>query len=136
MLPDDTHSILLIDDDPTILFLFTAVARRNGLECVTAADGSTALERIRDGEYDVIVLDLNLPQVDGREILRMMRHEAPQLLERTIVVSAASEELLAELRATAGVWRVVRKPVDIRDLEGEVLACLGEQLVRRAAVKE
>ncbi|HEX9986286.1 MAG TPA: response regulator [Thermoanaerobaculia bacterium] len=132
MLPDDPlHSVLVIDDDPTILLLLGAVARRNGLVCVTASDGESALTHIRGGTFDVILLDLNLPAVDGFEVLRIMREETPHLLQRTIVVSGAPREMLDELRAKAGVWRVVRKPVDIRDLEGEVMACLGEHLIRQ-----
>jgi two-component system OmpR family response regulator len=132
MLPDDpTHSVLVIDDDPTILLLLGAVARRNGLACVTASDGESALGQIRGRDFDVILLDLNLPTVNGFEVLRVIRDDAPRLLVRTIVVSGAPREMLDELRATAGVWRVIAKPVDIRDLESEVMACLGEQLIRR-----
>lgn len=72
MLPPAT-SILVIDDDPDLLMLLTKMLSRIGASTDTAETGSEGLSRLKDRPYDLLVLDLMLPDIDGYVILKQLR---------------------------------------------------------------
>ncbi len=67
--------ILTADDDPTTTAIIRAVVSRNGMDCETAPDGRAALERARALVPDAMILDVNMPYLDGFEVLAAMRNE-------------------------------------------------------------
>jgi CheY-like chemotaxis protein len=115
-------NLLLIDDDEAIRTLIHAIFRRNDVVVDSAADGAAALERLRRREYDAILLDLMLPGVNGFEVIRDLKSRNPKLLDRTIVLTAASDRTLRDFTDGRLVRRVMRKPFDVGDLMREVLA--------------
>ena len=66
-------TILLVDDDPALLSTLSLNLRARGHEVLTAETGEAALEVARDGDPDVVVLDLGLPDLAGTEVLRQLR---------------------------------------------------------------
>ena len=66
-------TILLVDDDPALLSTLSINLRARGHEVLTAETGEAALEVARDGDPDVVVLDLGLPDLAGTEVLRQLR---------------------------------------------------------------
>ncbi|PYQ48254.1 MAG: hypothetical protein DMF59_16580 [Acidobacteria bacterium] len=88
---------------------------RAGFECDFVSDGEAALQKIDGGQYAVIVLDLILPGISGIEILSQLRASRPALLERTIVMTGASNGILRNVDVTR-VHSVIRKPFDISDM--------------------
>jgi CheY-like chemotaxis protein len=117
--------ILIAEDDPHLRGLFALLVRRMGNADYTAvSDGKAALEHLHDRHYDVVVLDLMMPQVNGYEVIdAMARMSRPR--PAVIVVSAAldTSELNAEV-----VTFVVRKPFDI-----ELMAAILEETAQRLA---
>ena len=76
MLPSDAQ-ILVVDDDPSLLDLLSKMLSRIGVTPDTASDGNAALDSLRsDNSYDLLILDLMLPDIDGFEILTQVRNEA------------------------------------------------------------
>ena len=73
--------ILIIDDDPGIRGLLTVVLNRKGFECAVAIDGAEAQKLLRVHDYDAILLDLMLPQLNGFEVLRFLKAERRAMLE-------------------------------------------------------
>ena len=120
--------ILIVDADLAVQRLLAALATRNFLEPVIAANGTTALLRLETERFDVIVLDLDLPELNGTDVLRFLYDTQPHLLERTLVVTAAPESLYRDCPYSACTWTVVRKPLEVEPLEQQLLECYAEHL--------
>ena len=115
--------VLVVDDDEAIQVLMRAIFRRQDVVVDVAGDGDIALERLRHRHYDVILLDLMLPIVNGFDVIRELKWCEPDLLARTIVLTAASDRVLRNFEDAALVRRVMRKPFDLGELIAEVLSC-------------
>ncbi len=124
--PGTALRLLFVDDDEGIQQLMTTVFRRRTdvvAECV--GDGEAALKRLRAQRYDVVVLDLMLPVRNGFEVIRELKSREPDLLPRTIVLTAVAQSTLRDFDDAGLVRRVMRKPFELDELVGEVLACGG-----------
>jgi signal transduction histidine kinase len=77
-------SILLVDDQPARLLSYEAILYGLGVQCVRALSGAQALERLLEQEFAAILLDVNMPEMDGFEVARLVR-EHPRL-ERTPII--------------------------------------------------
>ena len=115
--------VLIVDDDDGIQTLMKALLRRREVIVDSASDGDAALRKMRERSYDSIVLDLMLPKVNGFEVVRELKTTSPELLKRTIVVTAVSDHALRGFEDSELVRRVLRKPFDINEFIDEVLAC-------------
>ncbi|MGE5073205.1 MAG: response regulator, partial [Anaerolineae bacterium] len=71
----DGMTLLLADDDATIVDSLAPFLERSGFHVLSASDGAAALERIRSHHPNVIILDVLMPRMDGREVLRRLRRE-------------------------------------------------------------
>jgi DNA-binding response OmpR family regulator len=118
--------VLVVDDDDGIQTLMRALLVRREVNVDSASDGDAALRKLRECSYDSIVLDLMLPKVNGFEVVRDLKARAPELLKRTIVVTAVSNLALRDFKDSELVRRVMRKPFDINEFIDEVLACAAE----------
>lgn len=118
--------VLVVEDDPGIQSLLAAVVRRAGCEATLCEDGDGALKSLAEREPDAILLDLLMPHTDGFAVLRYMKKAAPQLLPRTIVVTAAGGAALRR-GELALVACVMRKPLDIQMLGDEIGICLARR---------
>src|SRR3712207_7892379 len=70
---DRSPRILLVDDEPPIQTLLSFPLQRDGYEVIAASDGQEALTRFSEQPFDLVVLDLMLPKVDGLEVCRRLR---------------------------------------------------------------
>jgi DNA-binding response OmpR family regulator len=86
-MPTD-HPILVVDDDPKIRQLVRTYLERDGYRVVVAADGRRALEAIETERPALVVLDLMLPEVDGRAVIRRVRRDGPEPTVPILVLSA------------------------------------------------
>ncbi|NMD46354.1 MAG: response regulator, partial [Propionibacterium sp.] len=79
----DRPSLLLVDDDPGITSGLSPVLERDGFRVAVAEDGLAALAAVAAGDVDIVVLDVMMPGLDGRETLRRLRrdgHTVPVVL--------------------------------------------------------
>lgn len=120
--------ILIVESDPSVQALLSAVVRRNHLQPVIAADGASALMWLAAEEFDVVLLDLLLPRLNGMDVLRHIADSMPLLLDRIIVVTAAPESLYRDCPMVADTRRVLPKPLLLDVLEEELLECYAERL--------
>jgi CheY-like chemotaxis protein len=118
--------VLIVDDDAAIQTLMQTLLRRRELVVESAGDGETALRLLRRQAYDTVVLDLMLPKVNGFEVIRDLKANAPKVLDRTIVVTAASDMTLRDFEDGKRVRRVLRKPFDVDEFVNEVLSCVDQ----------
>ncbi|HYC92491.1 MAG TPA: response regulator [Thermoanaerobaculia bacterium] len=118
--------VLVVEDDPAIRRLVTMVLQRNGFQVDAAADGLEAVLKLGLSEYEVIVLDLMMPNLDGFTFLNTFAKEEPERLRKVIVTSAASPAVIRE-RMDREPFRVLPKPFDIGELVASVRACISAQ---------
>ena len=103
--------VLVAEDDPAIRVLLVEALEAAGFRVSPVRDGFAALNEVRRAAPDVVVLDLNLPLLDGQEFLDAWRTVAPSLDVPILVLSASSE--LPPLFASVGVQDHIVKPFDI-----------------------
>jgi CheY-like chemotaxis protein len=122
MSPAALDVLLIEDDGPTQSFL-RALCRRLALTVYSVTDGDAAVAYLARVEPAVIVLDLYLPKLNGFDVLEILRRQQPHLVERVIVVTAASEHDLELAGSLGRVHSLLRKPVDLDTLALQLLAC-------------
>ena len=115
--------VLMVEDDHATLSLLAAIAKREGFDALLAPNGEEAMSMLTQHEIDAMVLDLLLPRVNGFDILRHCKCKFPGLLERTIVITAASEQTYSDCEELRLVRRFYRKPLDFIDLTSALHAC-------------
>jgi len=113
--------ILVVDDEPKIVRLARDYLEKNGFRVVTAADGPSALAMARREKPDLIVLDLLLPGMDGREVCRILRAESAVPI---IMLTALSEESDQIAGLEIGADDYIVKPFSPRALVARVRALL------------
>jgi CheY-like chemotaxis protein len=91
-----------------------------------ARDGSRGLECVRDGSPDVVLLDLDLPDMHGSEVLRVLRSEPDTADLPVIVITAAAADGEAEALLAAGADAFLTKPVDVARLRELALGRVAE----------
>jgi DNA-binding response OmpR family regulator len=115
--------LLVIDDDVAIQRLLGVVFRRHSFVVEHAFDGQAGLRELRTSVPDAVLLDLMMPGLNGFEVVRELKRIAPELLARTIVLTAASESTLRNFDDANAIRRLIRKPFDLSELVREVLSC-------------
>ena len=118
------RDVLVVDDDAATRALLVVLLSRAGLTVHTASNGEEAAEALDHCEVDAIVMDLFMPKLNGPDLLERLTHERRDLLPHVIVLSAAPEALLGEVRRKYPIWCAMRKPADISDLMENVLDCM------------
>lgn len=113
--------ILVIDDEESILNLVTAYLRQEGYEYYTASDGPTGLKAARVYNPDLIVLDINLPGMDGIELLSQLRRESDVYV---IMLTAKAEETDKVIGLSMGADDYLTKPFSPRELIARVKSAL------------
>jgi DNA-binding response OmpR family regulator len=113
--------ILLVDDEQPIQTLLSFPLQRDGYEVVAASDGQEALNRFAEQAFDLVVLDLMLPKVDGLEVCRRMRARSAVPI---IMLTAKSEEIDKVLGLELGADDYITKPFSMREFRSRVKAAL------------
>ena len=113
--------ILVVDDEPKIVRLTRDYFEKNGYRVVTAGDGQSALTTARREKPDLIILDLMLPGMDGREVCRILRRESDVPI---IMLTALAEEVDQVTGLEIGADDYITKPFSPRTLVARVRALL------------
>jgi two-component system alkaline phosphatase synthesis response regulator PhoP len=113
--------ILVVDDEPKIVKQARDYLERSGFRVVTAGDGKTALAQARHARPDLIVLDLNLPEMDGLDVCRTLRRESDVPI---IMLTARVDETDRLIGLELGADDYITKPFSPRELVARVRAVL------------
>jgi PAS domain S-box-containing protein len=112
--------VLVVDDNADSAEMIAALVSRWGHEVMQAHDGPTALALCERFSFDVVLLDIGLPEMDGYEVARRLRARQPALRPRIIAVSGYGREGDRLKSAEAGFDEHLVKPVDFAALEREI----------------
>ncbi len=115
-------SILAIEDDPTLLDLLKIHMSDIQCELDTATDGQEGLDKVLSNRYDLIILDVMLPSIDGFEVCKRIR--ANNVSTPVLMLTAKSEEIDKILGLELGADDYVVKPFSVRELLARVKALL------------
>ena len=115
-------TVLLAEDDAAIAEPLSRALQREGYEVSVADDGLVALEHVRGGGVDLLVLDLGLPGMDGLEVCRRIRLEVPDL--PVLMLTARTDEVDFVVGLDAGADDYVGKPFRLAELLARVRALL------------
>lgn len=108
------NTILIVEDEPTLLEAVSIMVRRKGFQVIQAKDGSAAIELIRNNHLDAMLLDMTLPGKSSREVFQEAERHQPEMV--VIVTSAHSQEKVARSFEGLTVKHFIRKPFTIDDL--------------------
>jgi len=118
---EHTPRILLVDDEQSIQTLLSFPLRKDGYEVVQATDGREALARFGETTFDLVVLDVMLPRLDGLEVCRRMRARSSVPI---IMLTAKAEEIDKVLGLELGADDYITKPFSLREFRSRVKAAL------------
>jgi len=110
--------VLVADDDPVVLSLVRTAIENFGMECVTVQDGRAAAETIRRTRPHAAVLDVNMPAMDGYEVLSTIRSE--ELPVRVILLTARQQESDVIRGFTLGADDYIVKPFSPMELVARI----------------
>jgi CheY-like chemotaxis protein len=120
-----SKNVLVVDDSATIRKFVAAALQLKGYRAITAADGMEALEKMPAQVIDVIITDLNMPDMDGYELIRTIR-ESPQYRDIPILVLSSMTDTQHKNDALElGVQAYLEKPLSVEAIQLEVDRCLG-----------
>ena len=122
-------TILVVDDEPQITRLAQDYLVRDGFRVFVAADGGAALTLARHEQPDLVVLDLNLPGMDGLEVCRTLRRSSDVPI---VMLTARAEETDRLIGLELGADDYITKPFSPRELVARVRAVLDTRARRRA----
>src|SRR6266508_6168107 len=113
--------ILLVDDEQAVQTLLTYPLRKEGYDVVGATDGQEALDRFAEQRFDLVVLDIMLPKLDGIEVCRRMRTRSQVPI---IMLTAKGDEVDKVVGLEMGADDYITKPFSVREFRSRVKAAL------------
>lgn len=121
---DETQPrVLVADDDQSIRQLLCTIVRREQLAVDCVADGQEAIDRLREHEYSVILLDLMMPRVDGFAVIEYLRAHPQTLKPVVLVITAYADQQFKKVDPEV-VAGVLRKPFEIAEIGNIVRLCV------------
>ena len=113
--------ILLVDDEESIQTLLAYPLRKEGYEVVVAGDGQEGLDQFAAGRFDLVVLDVMMPRIDGIEVCRRLRSRSQVPI---IMLTARDDEVDKVLGLEIGADDYITKPFSVREFRSRVKAAL------------
>ena len=117
----DAARILLVDDEQAVQTLLTYPLRKEGYEVIGALDGQEALDRFAEQRFDLVVLDIMLPKLDGIEVCRRLRTRSQVPI---IMLTAKGDEGDKVVGLEIGADDYITKPFSVREFRSRVKAAL------------
>ena len=107
--------ILLVDDDDFIVRLLSLLLTKSGYEIITASDGKDAVRILSEQQFDLLIVDLMMPEMDGLVFLNWIRQETKATLPILILTGMVTADTEQQVMA-AGASALLYKPIKIPDL--------------------
>ena len=114
--------VLIVDDDPDMTSIFSLGLQDEGFEVYTYNDPLEVLSQFRPNFYDLLLVDISMPKINGIDLSRQLLELDPNVKICFITAGEANIEVLRELYPTRGIGCFIRKPVTIDQLVRRVKA--------------
>jgi DNA-binding response OmpR family regulator len=124
-------AILIVDDEPNIVMSLEFLMRKNGYQVGIARNGTEALAAIDQTPYDLVLLDVMMPDVDGYQVCRAIRQNAARAAAKVVFLSAKSQPADVEQGYAAGADLYISKPFSTRQLMEKVRELLAGNLTEK-----
>jgi len=131
---DGRGTILIVDDEPNNRAVLERHLERQGYTVVSAGDGAAALEIVQRASCDVVLLDVRMPGMDGREVLRRIKQDQATRDIPVVMISAADDLSTIAACIEAGAEDFLPKPFDQVILRARVGACIEKKRLRNLEV--
>ena len=126
---ENQSTVLIVDDEPSIRISLRTILSGLGFGVVEAARGEEAVSLVRTAQFDIVLLDINMPGLGGIEVCRLMRKNAPLLPIVMLTVQSSEDRKVEALDAGADDY--ITKPFQLRELIARIRAA-----VRRNRITE
>jgi two-component system KDP operon response regulator KdpE len=121
-LNDNQSTVLIVDDEASIRISLRTILSGIGFSVVEAARGEEAISLVRSAEFDIVLLDINMPGLGGIEVCRSMRKNAPLLPIVMLTVQGSEDRKVEALDAGADDY--ITKPFQLRELIARIRAAV------------
>ena len=132
-MPNGSTRILLVDDEQSIQTLLSYPLRKDGYHVTSAQDGREALQRFEEARFDLVILDLMLPKLDGVEVCRQLRSRSQVPI---IMLTAKGSETDKVAGLEVGADDYITKPFSMREFRSRVKAALRRSRMGGEAVDD
>jgi len=130
--PHPTHpvvqrTILVVDDILSVRYYHSYILKKAGFKCETASDGVEALQKLRMGAIDLVLLDVIMPNLNGWDFIKQLRHEPALAKIPVLVISSEplSDKVCKESSAGMGAVGYAKKPISPESLYPIIEQLLG-----------
>ena len=120
---NDKASILIVDDEEVVRRSHLRSLAVTGCHTEAASDGEEALQVMEQHPFDVVLLDLRMPGLDGMEVLRTLKERWPD--SEVVVITGYPTIESAKEAVRLGAHNYIAKPVDVKDVHAVIQECLG-----------
>jgi len=131
---DEKKSILIVDDEESIREIFRRILEVNGYNVETAETGLQAVEKFKEKYYNLSLLDIRLPDMEGTELLNKLHKQSPKTMKIMVTGYPTLENAMKSLNIGADAYVV--KPVDPSELVKTINVKLQEQEAAEAMGQE
>ena len=114
------RTILAVDDSATVRKFISVALSMQGFEVVTACDGMDALEKLPDQQVDLVITDLNMPNMDGFELIKALRENPNYKNLPVIILTSLNDEESKGRSARVGANSYIVKPFSLEKIQYEV----------------
>lgn len=110
--------VLVVDDNQDITELLSRFLKAKGFENVVTNDPRDGLEQIKNGKYDVVLLDISMPELSGIDIIQILKKEQILKDQKIVIFSANAftDKEIGELLKMEGVQDCLKKPIQLNTL--------------------
>jgi two-component system phosphate regulon response regulator OmpR len=119
-----TFRALVVEDDEAILMLVRRVLVREGFRVEGTHSGASAIQLLQSVAYDLLILDLKLPDESGEQVMTFLEDTQPRALRSVIVMTASPRQLNCEFLER--ICKILAKPFDIEELVLMARECVRE----------
>ncbi|MGM7339223.1 response regulator, partial [Acinetobacter baumannii] len=121
---DERRLIMIVDDSVTVRKVTSRLLERQGYDVVTAKDGVDAIEQLENIKPDLMLLDIEMPRMDGFEVLNLVRHHDMHQYMPIIMITSRTGEKHRERAFSLGVSQYMGKPFQEEELLENIDALL------------
>ena len=111
----DSKSILIIDDEAGMRDVISRLFADSGYETATAPDGAAGLAAAKQGEFDLVILDMSLPKMSGLDVLNGIKEHKPDLPVIMVTAYGSTQTAIEAMRL--GAYDFITKPFELDELQ-------------------